>query len=318
MPLSSAEKMAAISSKRTEFAHRIEEKMAAWPDNVKMTGDRKRMFQNIAHVLRALSTAPKITIPTTISLDKWLREPDAVDNVSGVEEDFDIIIRIACDYGNVAFPPAMSLKLSPVEFIFSVILVHLYKSNLKHDQLAAAIRDMRRFVRSQHADIRTNSSVAKTFEEFIVGQMDQKIASGVYAAVKRPSPTQTGAKRKRFADEDGDEDYVHESAMDTREDGKRPTPRKRRAPAAMPNQASPPSAEQPLFLESPTKNTPNGATMFSSPPAKVTGSEPTSSRADNLLTRTNLSGAIAPAVARRGGWGSGLHSLVGSFKGGQQ
>jgi hypothetical protein len=314
--------MAAISSKRTEFAHRIEEKMAAWPDNVKMTGDRKRMFQNIAHVLRALSTAPKITIPTTVSLDKWLREPDAVDNVSGIEEDFDIIIRIACDYGNVAFPPAMSLKLSPVEFIFSVILVHLYKSNLKHDQLAAAIRDMRKFVRAQHADIRTNSSVAKTLEEFIVGQMDQKIATGAYAVVKRPTPIQTGAKRKRFADEDGDEAYVDDSVMDTREDGKRPTPRKRRAPAATPNSASPSSVEQPLFLESPTRNTPNGAMKFSPPPAKVAGSEATtattSNHADNLLTRTNLSGAIAPAVARRGGWGSGLHSLVGSFKGGQQ
>jgi hypothetical protein len=304
--------------------------MAAWPDSVKMTGDRKRMFQNIAHVLRALSTAPKITTPTTISLDKWLREPNEVDNVDGIEEDFDIIIRIACDYANLAFPTSMSAKVSPVEFIFSVVLVHLYKSTLKPDQLAAAIQDMRKFVRAQHSDIRTNSSVSKTLEEFVVGQMEQKIGSGAYDVVKRlVTPNQTGAKRKRFGDGEEDEDYVEESAMDTREDGKRASARKRRAPAAISNPTSP-STQQPLFLESPTKNSSNMAMKLSPPPAGFTASAATtatassanSSRADGpnkiSATRTNLSGAIAPAVARRGGWGSGLHSLVGSFKGGQQ
>lgn len=297
--------------------------MENWPESVKLSGDRKRMFQNIAHVLRGLSTLPKITSPTNYALDKWLREPDVVNDMTSIEEDFDLVIEIAQGHAKVAFPATMSAKLAPVEFIFSVILIHLYKSVLRPDQLASAIQDMRKDVRAQHVDIRTNSKVSLTLEYFITSQMDQKIRLGAYGAVERATPPgQSGMKRKRGATDEDD------FKMDTSDDDKPLSPLKRRGPASRTSQMS----EEKLFLDSPTstptRKKPSNGVTYATPVttsklasrATATPASSSSSRAESspMKARTNLSGAIAPAVIRRGGWGTGLDSLMGSFKDGHQ
>jgi hypothetical protein len=59
------------------------------------------------------------------------------------------------------------IKVSPVEFICMYLLVFIWKEQASPREMSRAIRDMRRNVRMEHMDIRTNTKVSKTMVTFI-------------------------------------------------------------------------------------------------------------------------------------------------------
>lgn len=59
------------------------------------------------------------------------------------------------------------IKVSPVEFICMYLLVFVWKERASPREMSRAIRDMRRNVRIEHMDIRTNTKVSKTMISFI-------------------------------------------------------------------------------------------------------------------------------------------------------
>jgi len=226
MPLTAAERMSAIPSQRAQAVHMLEKVLASWPANVKLADDRKRRFQVIGHFVRCIShldSTGKMIMPSNPALEKWLRETGPVGNMDSMKEDLEILTRLAKEYPDIAFSSSIAGRLAPIEFIFTALLVHKFRHRMGAEQLALAIKAMRLEARANHIDIRTNSRVAKTFEDFIDG-IPAKLAKGAYGHGESAS-----SKRKR-ADAYGDDDeYVGSTAaMDiSGEERKRVTRRKR-------------------------------------------------------------------------------------------
>ncbi|KAG8867816.1 hypothetical protein FRC20_004814 [Serendipita sp. 405] len=123
MPLSSAEKMAAILSERSRFVRELQKRVSAgWPSKVSMSNDRNRLFQSVGHIVYAVENFPKWTSPSNMQLEKWLREEQPMTNEEGLTEDIDIILQIARAHADVAFSVAIASKLAPIEFIYSTLL----------------------------------------------------------------------------------------------------------------------------------------------------------------------------------------------------
>lgn len=194
MPLSAAEKMSAILSDRALFVRNLQKKLTDWPAKVKMAEDRNRMFQSVGHIVRAVESYPKLTSITNVSLDKWLREPGEIQHPTGLEQDIDLLITLAQEYSEVAFPTSIAVKLAPIEFIFSALIVDRFKSALDLSQLARAISDTRREIRDQHEDIRSNNRVVASFQQYISGELERRVKTGVYSKAGLTTPL---VKRKR-------------------------------------------------------------------------------------------------------------------------
>ena len=205
MPLSSAEKMSAILSDRALFVRNLQKKLNDWPSKVKMAEDRNRLYQSVAHVVCVVESQPKWSSMSNVQLEKWLREPGGIENPNGLEQDIDLMITLAQEYTDVAFPSSISVKLAPIEFIFCTVLVDLYKSELDLSQLAKAIGDLRRAVRGQHEDIRSNNRVIASFQQYITGELARRVKTGVYSKAGLTTPL---TKRKRSTVRGDDEDYL--------------------------------------------------------------------------------------------------------------
>ncbi|KAG8824867.1 hypothetical protein FRC19_000921 [Serendipita sp. 401] len=290
MPLSSAEKMAAILSERSRFVRELQKRVSAgWPSKVSMSNDRNRLFQSVGHIVYAVENFPKWTSPSNMQLEKWLREEQPMMNEEGLTEDIDIILQIARAHADVAFSVAIASKLAPIEFIYSTLLVHLYKKTLTHAQLAKAISDTRRAIRREHADIRSNSRVSAAFQTYITGELANRVNSQVYQ-----TPNGAGGKRKRtIYVEDDDDDYEEEDnkTVDISEMIMTPsTTRKRRTTKGA----------------SSVNNTPNPSRNLFSPSSTLSDA-PTLGKE----TGTPSARASPSSSGRRAGWGSsGLGSLM--------
>jgi hypothetical protein len=189
MPLTTAERLASIAGPRTAFLRHLVERLKDWPTNIKLANDRARRFQVVGHFVRAISSLPsKITKPSSLSLEKWLREDAGVQDEDGITEDINLFITIVQHYSHITFHNAITEVLAPVEFIYAAVLIHLYKHHLSLDQLAEGIRGMRERVRTEHVDIRTNSVVCETLRWFVAGWMKRRIStnsSGILPSTKR-------------------------------------------------------------------------------------------------------------------------------------
>ena len=171
-------------------------------------------METIAAIRKGL--IPSIPTYTSTSLEKWLYDnQDAIDEgmKKAVTETYHVFSNIAEKHGRETFtdPP----RIAPVEFLYSIYLIHLHKRSLNEMQLAKAIKDMRHAVRTEHKDIRLNAAVRKTLGNFVSEKLPLMIDSGEY------NLNSGGAvKRKAVAISDGDNDDIE------MEDA-RPPPKKR-------------------------------------------------------------------------------------------
>jgi hypothetical protein len=180
--------MSAISGPNSELVKRLEKKLAAWPSNVPLADDRKRRFQLVGHIVRSVASLPKFVDCSNQALEKWLRDTHYQSDEQSLIDDFETFIQIAEQYAQVAFASSIAPKLAPVEFIYCVLLVHIFKPQLQIDQLAQAVQEMRITVRDEHVDIRMNTRVVKSYQQYLQSVLPKRIASDAF----KPS-----GKRKR-------------------------------------------------------------------------------------------------------------------------
>lgn len=155
-------------------------------------------METIAAILKGL--IPSIPTYTSTSLEKWLYDnQDAIDErmKKTVTETYHVFSNIAEKYGVETYTDP--LRIAPVEFLYTIYLIHLHKRSLNEAQLAKAIKDMRRTVRTEHKDIRLNNAVRKTLGNFVSEKLPLMIDAGEYNL-----SSGSAAKRKAVAMVDGD------------------------------------------------------------------------------------------------------------------
>ncbi|XP_006456991.1 hypothetical protein AGABI2DRAFT_122864 [Agaricus bisporus var. bisporus H97] len=137
-----------------------------------------------------------------------------------VDSDLEISSPFRMATSDFAGIPGMStkakIKVSPVEFICMYLLVFVWKERASPREMARAIRDMRRSVRMEHDDIRTNTKVSKTMVTFIksinpvkyqrTDDTDAEPASTQLKLAKSeptaPTDTSSSSKRRRMDEDD--------------------------------------------------------------------------------------------------------------------
>ena len=196
------------------------------------------IVETIAAILKGLT--PSIPTYTSASLEKWLYDnQDAIDEgmKKTVTETYHIFSNTAEKYGRETYtdPP----RIAPVEFLYTIYLIHLHKRSLNEAQLAKAIKDMRRTVRAEHKDIRLNNAVRKTLGNFVSEKLPLMIDAGEYNL-----HSGGGAKRKAVAMTDGDNDEDVEMVDE------RPPPKKRNVVSFSSSSLSP---RKPVLTVAPIK-----------------------------------------------------------------
>lgn len=131
---------------------------------------RGRDFQCLATIVYLLQPGGQSkTFPGAAQLDKWLQSGTSVPD-SKLRADifltFKIFLRLAKDPKyHVCFQKP--LRVSPIEFTMTGVLIYTFKDKLSFAQLSSAISKMREDVRSKHVDVRANGRVTKTMQMFI-------------------------------------------------------------------------------------------------------------------------------------------------------
>lgn len=107
-------------------------------------------------------------------------------------ETYNIFNTIAENYGRETYTdPTL---IAPIEFMYTIYLIHVHKRSLNEMQLSKAIRDMRHRVRTEHKDIRLNSQVRKTLGNFVSERLPLLIDAGEY------NLTSSGVGKRKAAD----------------------------------------------------------------------------------------------------------------------
>jgi hypothetical protein len=118
---------------------------------------------------------------TSSTLEKWLYEnQNPIDEgmKKTVTETYHIFSNIAEKYGRETY--ADPVRIAPIEFMYTIYLIHVHKRSLNELQLSKAIKDMRNTVRATHKDIRTNTAVRKTLANFVSEKVPLMIEAGEY------------------------------------------------------------------------------------------------------------------------------------------
>ncbi|KAK7696417.1 hypothetical protein QCA50_001074 [Cerrena zonata] len=175
--LTAAERMQALIGPYPELARDVQRKISGedgFGKYLEWSDGRGRDFQCIASMIYLIDSKPTVKFPSSPILDRWLHDTKNLDESlrKGVMETFDIFLILAKDTKYNA--PFQGLKVSPVEFTMSAVLIHRCKLTHTMAQLSTAIKRMRANVRGQHEDIRSNTRVSNTMITFIKNEMKKQ------------------------------------------------------------------------------------------------------------------------------------------------
>ncbi|THH05590.1 hypothetical protein EW145_g4688 [Phellinidium pouzarii] len=175
---------------------------------------RGRDFQSVASATY-LMEKPSASYPSAPVIDKWLQRvtPPTKAFRDRVVDTFAVFRQLVMTkkFAGIFQKPA---RISPIEFIMSVILIDEHMRTLTLTQLAEAIRRLREDVRSKHTDIRANTKIAKTMHAFIMQRfpMNLKKEPGEKPALTAcrenplPKPREKGKRKRVDSDSDDSDD----------------------------------------------------------------------------------------------------------------
>ena len=129
-------------------------------------------FRCVASAVHCIDKDLK-TVPAMSSLTKWLQQPDEIDEqvCEDLHDTFKIFIELAKRKSWRAcfdiYDKNKLLKVSPAEFIMTVVLIYRFKGKFTMQQLADAIERMRLDIREVETDIRMNTRCFKHMLGFI-------------------------------------------------------------------------------------------------------------------------------------------------------
>ncbi|KLO15691.1 hypothetical protein SCHPADRAFT_849248 [Schizopora paradoxa] len=206
--LTPAERMQAISSPWADLVRKAVKVVEDTISNkLEWQSQRGRDFQCLASVIYLIDKR-SVTFSAASSLELWMKRTTPPSR-SFQEKIFDAIsvFSVLLDDEKNAKTFQKPAKISPVEFIMVLYLIHEYMESASLKQLDAGISKLRSDVRAKHTDIRNNGKCNKTMLSFIRDRYPENLKSttGEIAtkAMRRiGSEKPRGSKRKREEAED--------------------------------------------------------------------------------------------------------------------
>ncbi len=206
--------------------------------------------------------------PGITTLHKWLEEADAFSDATSasLHQTFQIFVWLSedkqCSKCFNLEKDRKKLKVSPLEFIASAVLINTYKSKLTLKQLSEAIRNMRNDVRSVEQDIRLNTRCVRIVMTFIKGLKASSMKSDP------DNPVATVAIKKLFkpktkVDEDSEEEEQ------TKTPAKKPVVKRKREDSDDEWQPQKASSSQRTTRQSPVNRSPPSAANGHTEPART-------------------------------------------------
>jgi hypothetical protein len=186
---------------------------------------RGRDFQCLANFIYCCDGLPKQMMPTHQKMEKFLARPDEplAAFKHAINEVMTEFYYIATERKLYDAFKKITKRLAPVEFVFigsyschsvpsgidgrmrapGVLLFMLRQA--PHEDRARAVYNLRNYVRKEHVDIRSNTTVAKTMWHFI--SVVARNPSGSHA-IDGFTPAAKGKKRRKAKDDSpSDEEY---------------------------------------------------------------------------------------------------------------
>ncbi|KAI0698000.1 hypothetical protein BC835DRAFT_1468970 [Cytidiella melzeri] len=248
MALTPAEKLQAVHSDASVFLHELQQEYVndRLADHLEWDITRAADFRCLSTAVYILEKTPTTTSPGIATVHKWLEESEAFshDFAERVHQTLRIFVWLAedqeCSHCFNLEKEKKKLKVSPLEFVATVVLIHQHNSKATLRQLSDAIRKMRLDVRSVEQDIRLNSRCMRIVMTFIktlkVSQLkadpDEETANVAIKKLYKPkpkldddsdreveakSPKKSLAKRKR---EFSDDEYQPQKPIPTQRTSK--------------------------------------------------------------------------------------------------
>ncbi|RSH89444.1 hypothetical protein EHS25_001993 [Saitozyma podzolica] len=177
---------------------------------------RGKPFQAVASMVLLCHDLTRTSPPTSTEMHKWLERSDGPD--AGFKRKMDkvlsLFVTIAIDYFGIALESVKAQKVAPVEIWFAGLLIFIRMSTTPVAQLAKEIGDMRKYVRSLHKDIFSNTTVTRSFFDYLGKLRPYKLGAGEQVAAvewesEDPENAATVAKKRKreAAEEAADPDY---------------------------------------------------------------------------------------------------------------
>ncbi|KAF8195808.1 hypothetical protein K438DRAFT_1826554 [Mycena galopus ATCC 62051] len=208
MPLTTAEKLAAIHSPWTEWITQLETKHISVDEGLstKLTWETKRgrEWQNVAQFVYCCDGADEENVPTQHKMDKWLSRVDAPGEQfkREIDEALAEFVYIASD--NALFKIAFDRqhpRIAPIEFVFIGVLIYVLRKATRMER-AQAIYHLRADIREQFLDIRFNEKVGKAMWRLI-----SHLKNNPTTSISNSSMNATVTPKRKRRDSDDDRDY---------------------------------------------------------------------------------------------------------------
>jgi len=208
-PLTSSEKLQAVSSPWTRWINSVNAQYVAGPDGLQdklgISGKHASGYHAVAHIAYCCFHLPKKQkIPTFATLSKFL---DQGAGPSGaLQRDMMDVMRKFTEIATAeklrfGFT-AISQKVAPVEFVYIVIMLFMLNQVCDDTtEMAQHIHDMRAYIRKEETDIRSNNKICAKLWKFIDSVMNE------YGGSPQP-PARGRATKSNLKKNARDDDYV--------------------------------------------------------------------------------------------------------------
>ncbi|KAJ6598980.1 hypothetical protein DFH09DRAFT_1303546 [Mycena vulgaris] len=224
MPLTTAEKLAAIDSPWATWISNLESRHISIEGGLSQVLDwdtkRGREFQNVAQLVYCCDGYPDSeNVPTAPKMESWIGRDDPPRE--GFKQDIDKALE---EFGLLAVDDQLNMgfnigkKLAPVEFVFIGVLLYVLRKATSTER-AKAVYHLRTDIREQFLDVRMNGKVGAALWR-LINHLKHNPTMSISGAELASASTY---KRKRKMSEDSD---YHPSPVKSL--GKAPKTRSRR------------------------------------------------------------------------------------------
>ncbi|KAJ7754231.1 hypothetical protein DFH07DRAFT_868609 [Mycena maculata] len=207
MPLTTAEKLAAIDSPWAEWISKLESRHISIEGGLSqvLSWDTKRgrEFQNVAQFVYCCDGYPDSeNIPTAPKMESRLQWLARVD-IPGEQfkQDIDAALTEFC---HLAVDPSLNFgfnigkKLAPVEFVFIAVLLYVLRKVTSLER-AKAVYHLRTDIREEFLDVRMNNKVGAAMWKLI-----NHLRYNPTTSISGASAASTSRRKRRMSDSDGE------------------------------------------------------------------------------------------------------------------
>ena len=255
------EKLQAVHSDAGVFLHNLQSEYVndRLAEHLDWDTGRAADFRCLSTAVFIIDKNLMMSAPGISTIHKWLEDSEGFSDAvaDDIRQTFEIFVWLSedkqCSKCFSLEKEGKKLKVSPLEFVATVILIHQHKEKMTLKQLSEAIRSMRRDIRSVEQDIRLNTRCMRIVMTFIKNlkvtslkeDPSNPVATVAIKKVFKPKPKfdedsddeedkkpakKPAAKRKR---ESSDDEWQPTKATSSQRTSARQSPTKRSPPSAL-------------------------------------------------------------------------------------